>query len=117
MFGETLNAPRRALHSMMKNHGIAMASALALAALCGTAPRASAQEPKNILRVDRSAAPTENGKYPAEYIVKTKPPFDGSYSTAVVYTSNDQRFVVDVWQSGPGIFKIDDYPHDEYCLV
>lgn len=95
-----------------------VAGIVAVLALAAAAPLCAGTDgQKDILRVDRSAATTETGKYPPEYIVKTKPAFDGSYSQAVLYTSLDKKFEVDIWQSGPGTFTVQDYPHDEYCMV
>jgi uncharacterized cupin superfamily protein len=71
----------------------------------------------DIVRVDRAAKPTEPGRYPPEMVVKGEGPFDGSYTEAPQYRSEDRKFSVALWESGPGVLRTDSYPHDEYCLV
>ncbi len=41
----------------------------------------------------------------------------GAYLTKIDYQSEDRKFVVGLWESGPGILKTDSYPHDEFCRV
>jgi len=72
---------------------------------------------REITRVDRNATPMEQAKYPSEMVVKDNSTFDGSYTSLSEYKSEDRKFTVALWESGPGVLKTDAYPHDEYCLV
>jgi hypothetical protein len=72
---------------------------------------------KEITRVDRDAIPTEHAKYPSDMVVPGDGAFDGSYTSLIGYRSEDRKFTVALWESGPGVLKTDAYPHDEYCLV
>jgi hypothetical protein len=74
-------------------------------------------EGKEIVRVDRKATPTEPGKYPSEMVVPGQKAFAGSYTILTEYKSEDRKFTVALWESGPGVLRTDAYPHDEYCLV
>jgi uncharacterized cupin superfamily protein len=67
--------------------------------------------------MDKHAPLDERGRYPKEMVVPGKGAFDGSFLAATTYRSGDERFVVSLWQSGPGVLQTDSYPHDEYCLV
>ena len=78
---------------------------------------AGAENAEKIVGLDRAAKPTEPGKFPPQMVVKTNRAFDGSYTMATGYTSKDRKFIVAIWQSGPGIIKTEGYPHDEYCSV
>jgi uncharacterized cupin superfamily protein len=93
-----------------------MASAFALAGLVASAARAKSPVPE-IVRLDRGAAPTERAKYPSEMVVKSDRAFDGSYTSAIEYRSEDRKVSIGLWQSEPGILQTDGYPRDEYCLV
>ena len=90
--------------------------ALALVGVFGTATHAQTGG-KEIARMDRTATPTEPGKYPNDMVVKGSGTFDGSYTSLPEYRSADRKFTVALWESGPGVLKTDAYPHDEYCLV
>jgi uncharacterized cupin superfamily protein len=90
--------------------------ALALVGVFGAAAHAQTGG-KEIARVDRNATPTEHGKYPSEMVVPGGGAFDGSYTSMTEYRSEDRKFTVALWESGPGVLKTDAYPHDEYCLV
>jgi uncharacterized cupin superfamily protein len=76
-----------------------------------------ADNPRDIVRLNRNAAPTERAQYPAEMVVKSDSAFDGSYTSKIGYRSEDRKFSVAIWQSGPGVLKTEAYPHDEYCSV
>jgi uncharacterized cupin superfamily protein len=93
----------------------AITSTVVVVAFTG-AVRAGA-EPRDIARLDRAAKPTVPGRYPPEMVVKGDGAFDGSYIEAPGYRSEDRKFSVALWESGPGILRTDSYPHDEYCLV
>jgi uncharacterized cupin superfamily protein len=93
-----------------------MICALALVGVFGAAARADTGG-KEIVRVDRNAMPTEPAKYPSEMVVQGGGAFDGSYTSTIGYRSEDRKFTVALWESGPGVLKTDAYPHDEYCLV
>jgi uncharacterized cupin superfamily protein len=81
------------------------------------APRAETAV-RDVVRLDRAVTPTEPGRYPDDMVVTTgRGGFDGSYTSATGYQSEDRMFTVALWQSGPGILKTDGYPHDEYCFV
>lgn len=96
-----------------------VAGVMCLLALIGAvSPGVHAEsDGKEIVRVDRKATPTEPGKYPPEMVVPGKDGFDGSYTSLSEYKSEDRKFTVALWESGPGILQTDAYPHDEYCLV
>ena len=89
---------------------------LALVSVCGSTAHAQTSG-KEITRVDRNAMPTEPGKYPNEMVVPGDNGFDGSFTSLSEYKSEDRKFTVALWESGPGVLKTDAYPHDEYCLV
>ena len=89
---------------------------LALVGIFGAVTRAQTGG-KEIVRLDRNTTPTEQAKYPSEMVVLGNGAFDGSYTSATRYRSEDRKFTVALWESGPGILKTDAYPHDEYCLV
>jgi len=72
---------------------------------------------REITPVDRNATPKGPGKYPSEMVVPGEKAFDGSYTILTEYKSEDRKFTVALWESGPGVLKTDAYPHDEYCLV
>jgi uncharacterized cupin superfamily protein len=93
-----------------------MICALALVGVFGVAAHAQT-DGREITRVDRKATPTERGKYPNEMVVSGAGAFDGSYTSVIGYRSEDRKFTVALWESGPGVLKTDAYPHDEYCLV
>ena len=93
-----------------------MICALALGGVFGAAARAETGG-KEITRVDRKATPTEPGKYPNDMVVPGGTAFDGSYASLPEYRSEDRKFTVALWESGPGVLKTNGYPHDEYCLV
>lgn len=95
--------------------GFALVCVLSALAIVGSSVGARAPG-ADIVRLDRGAAPTEHGIYPAEMVVKTDA-FDGSYASTIGYRSEDRRFTVAVWESGPGTLKSDGYPRDEYCRV
>ena len=90
--------------------------ALALVSVFGAAAHAQT-DGKEIARMDRKATPTEPEKYPSEMVVPGGGAFDGSYKSLTEYRSEDRKFTVALWESGPGVLKTDGYPHDEYCLV
>jgi len=50
-------------------------------------------------------------------VVRGDSAFDGSYTSAIGYRSEDRKLSVGLWQSEPGVLKTGAYPHDEYCLV
>jgi uncharacterized protein len=50
-------------------------------------------------------------------VVESGAAFDGSYTSAIAYRSDDRVLSVGLWQSGPGVLRTDAYPYDEYCLV
>ncbi len=93
-----------------------MICALALVGVFGATARAQT-DGKEIVRVDHNATPTEHAKYPNEMVVPGASAFDGSYTSTSGYRSEDRKFTVAFWESGPGVLKTDAYPHDEYCLV
>ncbi|MBI3799030.1 MAG: DUF861 domain-containing protein [Deltaproteobacteria bacterium] len=93
-----------------------MLCALALVGVFGSTAHAQTGG-KEITRVERKATPTEPGKYPKEMVVPGDGAFDGSYTSSIEYRSEDRKFTVALWESGPGVLKTDAYPHDEYCLV
>lgn len=93
-----------------------MIGALALVSVLNAVAHAQTSR-REITRVDRNAAPKEPGKYPSAMVVPGQEAFDGSYTTLTEYTSEDRKFTVALWESGPGVLKTDAYPHDEYCLV
>ena len=72
---------------------------------------------REITPVDRNATPKEPGKYPSAMVVPGQKAFDGSYTGLTEYQSEDRKFTVALWESGPGVLQTDAYPHDEYCLV
>jgi uncharacterized cupin superfamily protein len=43
--------------------------------------------------------------------------FDGGFKTFKAYESKDNKFLVALWESGPGVLQTDSYPNDEYVLV
>jgi uncharacterized cupin superfamily protein len=96
-----------------------VASAICMFALIGAFDTAlhAESDGKEIVRVDRKATPTEPGQYPPEMVVRGKDGFDGSYTSLSEYKSEDRKFTVALWESGPGVLQTDAYPHDEYCLV
>ena len=71
---------------------------------------------KDIRPLDDAAKPTAPGKYPKENVPEGQT-FDGSFSSVVGYRSEDGRFTVAIWESGPGVLKTDSYPNDEFCHV
>ena len=93
-----------------------MICALVLVGVFGASARAETGG-KEIVRMGHDATPTERGKYPSEMVVPGDGPFDGSYTELSEYRSEDRKFTVALWESGPGVLKTDAYPHDEYCLV
>ena len=90
--------------------------ALALVGVFGATARADT-DGKEIVRVEHNATPTERAKYPSDMVVPGAGAFDGSYTNLIGYRSEDRKFTVALWESGPGVLKTDAYPHDEYCLV
>src|SRR5688572_27899567 len=98
---------RRALLAMLMAFGGGLALVM---------PSAYAGAPE-IAPMDAHAPLDEPGRYPPEMVVPGKGAFDGSYVAGTTYQSRDGRFVVSLWQSGPGILQTESYPHDEYCLV
>lgn len=87
--------------------------------LVGTGGGAIAAGTPDIQRMDPAAALGEPDRYPPEMVERpgSNADFDGSFRHATTYRSADGRFVVSLWQSGPGTLKTDAYPHDEYCRV
>jgi uncharacterized cupin superfamily protein len=106
----------------MRDHGgaralrITAACAVALGALVAAAPRADGAE-ADIVRLDPRAETTEPGRYPDAMVAPGQKAFDGSFETKPGYRSEDGRFTVALWESGPGVLRTDGYPHDEYCRV
>ncbi len=98
---------RRALLALL----MAFGGGLALVTPCAYAA------PPEIAPMDKHAPLDEPGRYPKEMVVPGKGAFDGSFVAGTTYRSADERFVVSLWQSGPGVLQTDAYPHDEYCLV
>jgi uncharacterized cupin superfamily protein len=90
-----------------------MICALALACAAASAKTTG----RDIVRLDRTATPTELAKYPSEMVVKSEAAFDGAYTSRVEYRSDDRALSVALWRSGPGVLQTGGYPHDEYCLV
>src|SRR5215207_7059756 len=86
-----------------------MICALALGGVFGAAARAETGG-KEITRVDRKATPTEPGKYPNDMVVPGGTAFDGSYASLPEYRSEDRKFTVALWESGPGVLKTNGYP-------
>jgi uncharacterized protein len=93
-----------------------MISALVLVGLVAVAARAKTAAP-DIVRLDRGATPTERAKYPSAMVVKSDRAFDGSYTSAIEYRSENRKVSIGLWQSEPGILQTEGYPHNEYCLV
>jgi uncharacterized cupin superfamily protein len=94
--------------------------ALTMAFGCGLAlvtPCATAGGAPEIAPMPVDAPLDDAGRYPPEMVVPGNTPFDGAYRAATTYRSVDARFVVSLWQSGPGVLQTDGYPHDEYCRV
>ena len=78
----------------------------------------AAPKTPEITAMAKDAALDEPGRYPPEMVEGgAATGFDGSFLRGTTYRSRDQRFVVSLWQSGPGTLKTDAYPQDEYCLV
>ena len=96
--------------------GTSIICVLAIASVFGSTAHAQIGG-KAITRVDRNATPKEPGKYPSEMVVPGQEAFDGSYTILTEYKSEDRKFIVALWESGPGVLKTDTYPHDEYCFV
>lgn len=95
-----------------------MAAAMAFGwGLALVTPCATADAAPEIAPMAQDAPLDESGRYPPEMVVPGASGFDGHYRAATTYRSGDQRFVVSLWQSGPGVLKTDGYPHDEYCRV
>jgi uncharacterized cupin superfamily protein len=106
----------------MSNTGIRVhryVLAVTICALVGAfaAPAGAETGAKQIVRLNRAAKTTEVGKFPSENVVQGRGTFDGSYMGLVGYTSDNRKFTVGLWESGPGTLQSDAYPHDEYCLV
>jgi uncharacterized cupin superfamily protein len=98
---------------------IHLARSFALAAMSALllGGAAHAGEAKDIQRLDQRAMPTEAGKYPKEMVPEGQESFGGEYKTVDGYKSADGKFLVAIWESGPGVLQTDSYPNDEYVLV
>jgi len=72
---------------------------------------------RDIPRLDQKAEATEAAKYPKEMVPSGQKSFDGEYKTVDQYESTDKKFLVAIWESGPGVLQTDSYPNDEYVLV
>jgi len=97
----------------IRSSAVGMICALALACAAASAKTTG----KDIVRLDRTATPTELARYPSEMVVKSEAAFDGAYTSRVEYRSDDRGLSVGLWQSGPGVLQTGGYPYDEYCLV
>lgn len=86
------------------------------ALLLGTAVHAG-EGAKDIQPLDQKAEATEPGKYPKEMVPDGQKSFGGEYKTINGYESGDKKFLVALWESGPGVLQTDSYPNDEYVLV
>ena len=78
---------------------------------------AHAGEARDITRVDQKAAAAKAGKYPKEMVPPGQKTFGGEFKTLDEYQSTDKKFLVALWESGPGVLQTDSYPNDEYVLV
>ncbi len=87
--------------------------AAALGGLTASAAGAEPAAPNSIVRMDPAASPERQLRYPPAMIVAG----DGAYLVKIGYQSEDEKFVVGIWESGPGVLKTDSYPHDEFCRV
>jgi uncharacterized cupin superfamily protein len=100
----------------MRKH---LARSFALAAISALLASGAAHpgEARDIVRLDPKAKATEPGKYPKEMVGPGQKSFDGGYKTVNAYESKDKKFLVALWESGPGVLQTDSYPNDEYVLV
>ncbi len=89
-----------------------------VAAACFALSAASTvQATPNIARLDPNAKADQPGKYPKEMVPPGQSSFHGGYGIAKSYQSKDEKFVVGLWESGPGLLRTDGYPNDEYVRV
>jgi uncharacterized cupin superfamily protein len=91
--------------------------ALAVITVLVASRAARAAESRDIVRLDQKAKPTEPGKYPKEMVRPGQKTFEGEFETVAGYRSTDKKFLVAIWQSGPGVLQTESYPNDEYVLV
>jgi uncharacterized cupin superfamily protein len=92
---------------------LAVAAMTALLA-SGAAPAA---ESRDIVRLDQKANATEPGRYPKDMVPPGQKAFEGEFKTFAGYRSTDKKFLVAIWESGPGVLQTESYPNDEYVLV
>ena len=99
---------------MTKHLARSFALATMSALLASAAP---AGEARDIVRLDQKAKASESAKYPKEMVGPGQKSFDGEYKQFKGYESKDKKFLVALWESGPGVLQTDSYPNDEYVLV
>jgi uncharacterized cupin superfamily protein len=99
----------------------------ALVAVKISAAQPSTSSP-DIVRIDSSTPTIGDEKYPPENspealkdpkigVLAGQKSYDGWYKEATRYLSKDKKYSVGIWESGPGVLKVNDYPQDEYCLI
>ena len=100
----------------MTSH-VARSFALASFSLLLVSAAAHPGDARDIVRLDQKAKASESAKYPKEMVPPGQKSFDGEYKTFKGYESKDKKFLVAIWESGPGVLQTDSYPNDEYVLV
>lgn len=100
----------------MRTHFVLLLTASAISVMLATGVARGA-EAGDIVRLDQKAKATEPGKYPKEMVPPGQKSFGGEFKTVTGYQSKDKKFVVAIWESGPGVLQTDSYPNDEYVLV